>query len=79
MQLKEILHSKNGKILMSIILGIGAATLFRKTCKERNCLVFKSPAMKDITNKVFEYDNKCYNFKEQIKKCNSNIKTVTFA
>jgi hypothetical protein len=64
---------------MSIILGIGAATLFRKTCKERNCLVFKSPAMKDITNKVFEYDNKCYNFKEQIKKCNSNIKTVTFA
>lgn len=79
MQLKEILHSKNGKVLMSIILGIGAATLFRKTCKERNCLVFKSPPMKDITDKVFEYDNKCYNFKEQIKKCNTNMKTVTFA
>jgi len=79
MHLKEILHSKNGKILMSIILGIGAATLFRKTCKERNCLVFKSPAMKDIKDKVFEYDKKCYNFKENIKKCNSNLKTVEFA
>ena len=79
MHLKEIIHSKNGKILMSIILGIGAATLFRKTCKKRNCLVFKSPPLQNIKEKIFEYDNKCYKFQENIKKCNNNIKTIEFA
>lgn len=78
MDLKSILHSKNGRILMSILLGIGIASLFRKACKERNCLVFKAPSMDKIKNKIFKFDDKCYTYTENLKHCDKNKQTVEF-
>jgi hypothetical protein len=78
MELKNILHSKNGKILMSVLLGIGISTLFRKACKERNCLIFKAPKFDKIKDKVFKFDNKCYTYTETIKPCNASKQIVYF-
>jgi hypothetical protein len=78
MELKRILHSKNGRILMSILLGIGISTLFRKACKERNCLIFKAPHFDKIKDKVFKFDDKCYTYQESLKRCNKNKKSVEF-
>jgi len=78
MELKNILHSKNGKILMSVLLGIGISTLFRKACKERNCLIFKAPKFDKIKDKVFKFDNKCYTYTENIKPCNASKHIVDF-
>ena len=38
--LKQILNSARGKYVLSVLLGLGLATLFRKACISRNCLVF---------------------------------------
>ena len=78
MELKSFLHSKNGRILMSVLLGIGISTLFRKACKDRNCLVFKAPQYEKIKDKIFKFDNKCYTYKENIKRCDKNKQTVEF-
>ena len=78
MDLKGILHSKNGKILMSVLLGIGISTLFRKVCKERNCLVFKAPKMDKIKDKVFKFNEKCYTYTENLRKCNANKQIIEF-
>lgn len=78
MDLKGILHSKNGKILMSVLLGIGISTLFRKVCKERNCLVFKAPKFDKIKDKVFKFNDKCYTYTENLKKCNNSKQIVEF-
>lgn len=78
MNLKSILHSKNGRILMSILLGIGISSLFRKACKERNCLVFKAPAFDKIKDKTFKFDDKCYKYNENIKHCDKNKQVVEF-
>lgn len=78
MELKNILHSKNGRILMSILLGIGISTLFRKACKERNCLVFKAPQFDKIKDKVFKFDDKCYKYEESLKRCDKNKQVVEF-
>ena len=37
MEIKHFLSSENGKIIISILLGLGFATLFRKNCEGRNC------------------------------------------
>ena len=58
MYLKRILHSNVGKIFMSILLGLGLATLFRKVCNNRNCLVFKAPELSKIKNQVFKFEGK---------------------
>jgi hypothetical protein len=77
--LKELLNSTRGKYVFSILLGIGLASLFRKACSNRNCLVFKAPSLDKIKNKIFNYNNKCYKFKDKGTSCvnnNDNVKQV---
>jgi hypothetical protein len=76
--LKSI-HTQNGKFAISFILGIGLASLFRKVCNDRNCIVFKAPALKEVTSNIYEYNNKCYSFKEHAVKCGSAEREVSFA
>ena len=56
---------KVNKIIISIIWGLGIASLFRKVCNN-NCLVVKAPKMK---NYVEVKDGKCYNFVKEEVKC----------
>ncbi len=67
--LKDLVNSTRGRYVFSILLGLGLATLFRKACKDRNCLVFKAPSLKDIKGKVFGHNNKCYKFEEKTVTC----------
>lgn len=61
-KLKRLFNSESGKIIISIILGLGLATLFRKVCDETNCLVYKAKDYSEINDKIFKYDNKCYKY-----------------
>ena len=42
---------KYGKIIISIIWGLGLAALFRRVCKGRNCIVIKGGTHIMIINK----------------------------
>lgn len=79
MNLKRLIYSDVGRIVISIILGLGLATLFRKVCKERDCLVFHAPKLDKIKNQVFKFKDKCYKFEEEIENCDHNKKIVNFA
>ena len=79
MNIKRLLNGKFSKYVISAIIGIGLATLFRKACNTRNCLVFKAPAIEKIKYQIFKYNNKCYTFKEQVGSCDSNKKIVEIA
>ena len=79
MYLRRLIYGDVGKVIISIILGLGLATLFRKVCKDRDCIIFKAPDIKKIQNQIFKFDKKCYKFKENIEKCNNNKKIVEFA
>ena len=76
MNLKKIINSEGGKMFMSIILGLGIATLFKKVCKGRKCIVFYKANAEDIDDKIFKYDDKCYKFKLENTRCNKKLKTV---
>ena len=55
---KRLLYSPLGQILISILLGLGIATLFRKACNKRNCLVFQAAPLNKIKGQIFKYENK---------------------
>ena len=76
---KRLLHSKLGKYIVSILLGLGLATLFRKACNKRNCLVFQAPTLNKIKNQAFKFDNKCYKFTPRTEACDKQKKIVEFA
>ena len=79
MYVRRLIYGDAGKIIISIILGLGFATLFRKVCKNRSCLVFQAPSIEKIRGQTFKYNDKCYKFKENIEKCDNRKKIVHFA
>ena len=76
--LSKFVHSSTGKIMMSILLGFGLATIFRQVCKGKSCLEFYAPALEDISNKIYKVENKCYKFVPIASKCDSNKKIIEF-
>lgn len=78
-RLLALFRTEKGKILLSIIIGVGVASLFRKACSDRKqCIVFKGPNMEDIRKNIYRHGNKCYSFKEKSTKCGSAPKRVEF-
>ena len=77
---KRLLYTPASKYIISIILGFGLATLFRKICKNRNCMMFKAPNIRHIKGKIFKHGEKCYKYNSSPQKCNSsNRKIIPFA
>ena len=74
----NIIHTKIGQLVMSIILGLGLSTLFRKSCENRDCIIFRAPSIKILRENTYKYNNKCYNFKETAMKCGMASKKIEF-
>lgn len=72
-------HTKFGKYLVSLILGVGLASIFRKSCSNKDCLTFKGPHHLDIINSTYGFNNGCYKFKEKAISCNTRTKQVLYA
>jgi hypothetical protein len=67
MGIADKLKSPEGRILISIVLGLGLATVFRQTCSEGRCLVFKSPT--GINGKTYAIEDACYRYEKYATKC----------
>ncbi len=67
--LKEIFQSKESLILLSVILGFGLATMFRKVCKDQTCIVIKGPPMKEIKDIIYRIDDTCFKYTPEATKC----------
>lgn len=79
MNLRRIIYSKFGKYIISILLGLGLASLFRKACHDRKCLKFVGPDIKEIKDKVFKFGDKCYKYSPSAESCNNEKKQVHFS
>ena len=77
MGFKRLLYSDVGVYMISIILGLGLSTLFRKACNERSCLVFHAPPLKELQKETYRYDGKCYKYKTNTSKCEKSKTDVS--
>ena len=69
-------NTKYGKIIISIILGIGLASIFRKSCDSRNCIIFNAPSFEEVNKNIYKHDNKCFKYKEENVMCNNQKKQI---
>ena len=79
MYLSKFVHSETGRYLMSVILGLGLATFFRKICSCKNCIVSKAPPLEEIEDKIYKFDGKCYKLEKNVEKCSKSKRIVSFA
>ena len=81
MYLGKFVHTENGRIIMSILLGFGLASLFRAVCKNKDCLIFHAPPLDQINDKIYrspDKEGKCILYKPVATKCSINSKTIEF-
>jgi hypothetical protein len=69
MQVLEMLHSDVGSALISILLGLGLAALFRKACKDNRCIVVKGPPIRDTQAYTYKIDDQCYQYVPVVTDC----------
>ena len=80
--IQNLMYTDRGRFLLSIIFGLGVATLFRAYCKGRNCYNFIGPKQNEIRDKIFSFDSaneKCYTMREKNVKCGTKEQTIHFA
>ena len=79
---QNIMYTDRGRFILSIILGLGLATIFRNYCKGKNCYDFIGPKQNEIKDQVFSFDSnndQCYTMREKTVNCNKNKKIVKFS
>ena len=80
--LKNLLHTNIGKIILSVLLGLGFATLFRQVCNSKDCYRFIGPHHNALRDKIFATDSdktQCYTLVEENIQCGSKSKTLEFS
>ena len=79
---KNIMYTDRGRFILSIILGLGLASLFRKFCQGKNCYDFIGPKQHEIRDQVFSFDsnkNECYIMREKNVNCGVKEKSIQFS
>lgn len=69
--------TKLGRIIISVIWGLGLAALFRSACKGRRCIVLMGPPPSEIEGQLYKFDGKCYRFSSETTKCDANTIPVS--
>ena len=77
--LSKFIDSQSGKIVASVILGLGLATLFRRACNGKNCILYKAAPLDEVIGKIFRYNGKCYKFNPTQAKCDTSKQILEFA
>ena len=70
--LETIFNNQIGRIILSIIWGLGLSTLFRKACHGRKCqvILYNGPDPSEVNNSYYEYGNgQCYKYYPTISNC----------
>jgi hypothetical protein len=79
MNFKRLLYTSLGQFFISVLLGLGLATAFRKVCSDKNCIQFKGPIISEVEGKIYKHGNKCYKYVSENAKCDATKKSVHIA
>ena len=74
-RLKLLFTTKYGQILVSCLLGLGLATIFRRACKaSSNCVVYRVPSREKIQTQVYKDGDDCFKVQLEESKCETGKK-----
>lgn len=69
MQVKKVMSSNGGSILISVLLGLGLAAMFRKACSGDGCVVIKSPNLGEVQKHLYKVESDCYKYTPEVIPC----------
>jgi len=63
------LDTRAGCIIISVILGLGLAALFRQACKDKQCIVIKGPNIEEVSKYYYKINEDCYKYTPVATEC----------
>jgi hypothetical protein len=70
MDIFKVLTNPRSKIFISILLGIGLAAVFKRTCGDgKKCMVIKGPKSADVSDHIYRINGGCYKYEPEVVKC----------
>ena len=76
MKMANFLQSKSGTIILSVVLGLGLACIFKMSCDSQNCIIYKAPDYSE--KKIIKYNDKCYQPNEHMETCDSTKELIEY-
>lgn len=73
---QRLLYTDAGKNIISILLGLGLASLFQKVCKDKDCIVFSGPIITEVDGKIFKHNDYCYKYDIISSSCDKSKKII---
>lgn len=67
--IKNVMKDRMGSIIISVILGLGLAALFRRACHGGSCVVIKAPKREEIQQYYYKIDDDCYKYTPYVVEC----------
>ena len=60
--LEDTMKSSSGCVVVSVVLGLGLATMFQRVCKDGRCVVLQGPDRVDAERYIWKSDTRCYRY-----------------
>lgn len=71
----KVFKNEYTKIILGVLWGLGLACIFRSACNGRNCIIYKAPNPREVKNKIYSHDDKCYKYDTVSTPCDKNTQS----
>jgi hypothetical protein len=79
MNVKRMLNTEMGQFLISVLMGLGLATMFRQVCEGKSCLIFNGPVISEIDGKIYKFGEYCHKYDLNAVSCNATKKVINIS
>ena len=69
MDVKQLFSTPTGSIIVSIILGLGLAAVFRRACSGNRCIVIRGPNPNDVAQNYYKVNEQCFKYTPVFTEC----------
>jgi hypothetical protein len=76
---QRLLYTPVGKIIISILLGLGLSTMFYRVCEGKNCITFQGPVISEFHDKIFQHGDDCYKYNVVSTPCDQRKNIIDIA
>jgi hypothetical protein len=76
MNVKAMLDTKFGSILISVLFGLGLAAVFRRVCKDNRCIVIKGPKLEELNKYTYKVNSDCFKYSPVFTECPDDEESV---
>lgn len=67
--ISNIMNTEYGSVIISVVLGLGLASFFKKVCKDGRCVIIKGPPINEVNKNIYKINEECYKYTPFASKC----------